>query len=90
MPNKKYYIEYYSNGAITRERIRKWADMHRKIFPEYGFTNSQSDFPITHFIARRLKQKYDFIEIVYNDEVILKNTNDNFHKTTLTNSYEQN
>jgi hypothetical protein len=77
MANKKYFIEYYYNGTLTKVRIRTWADSHRQLFPEYGFTNSQSDFPITHLIARKLKL-YGFVEIITENEVVLKSTQKDF------------
>jgi hypothetical protein len=78
MPNRKFYIEYNIENTLQRKPIRRWADEHREIFPEFGFTNSQSDFPITHFIADRLERQYNFERIEINNEVILRNTNRNF------------
>jgi hypothetical protein len=78
MPNRKFYIEYYYRNRIHRQPIRRWADENRQIFPEFGFTNSQSDFPITHFIADRLERQYGFERVEINNEVILRNNNRNF------------
>ena len=33
------YIEYYIENKLQRNPIRRWADEHREIFLEYGFTN---------------------------------------------------
>lgn len=78
MANRIFYIEYYQNGNIFRQRIRRWADNNRNIFPEYGFTNSQSDFPTTNFIAHRLLTQYNFQSVVHGSEVIIFNQNRNF------------
>ena len=78
MPNRKLYIEYYIENALQRKPIRRWADEYREVFPEFGFTNSQSDFPITHFIANRLERQFGLERVVINNEVILRNNNRNF------------
>ena len=78
MPNRRFYIEYYIDNRLERRPIRRWAYENRGVFPEYGFTNSQSDFPITHFIADRLERQYGFTREEINLEVILRNDNRNF------------
>ena len=78
MANRKFYIEFYTNGDLQRLRIRNWADSNRTIFPEYGFTNRKADFPITHLIAHRLEHHYRFERIEINLDVILRNSNPSF------------
>jgi hypothetical protein len=78
MPNRNFFIEYYPNQNVVRQRIRDWADEHRQIFPNYGFTNRNSDFPITHLIANKLERQYGFIRHEINGEVILRNNHRNF------------
>ena len=78
MANRKFYIEYYPNREIVRQAIRDWADEHRELFPNHGFTNRNSDFTITHLIANRLERQYGFIRHEINGEVILRNANQNF------------
>jgi hypothetical protein len=78
MANRNFFIEYYPNTVIVRQRIRDWADEHRQIFPNHGFTNRSSDFPITHLIANKLERQYGFIRREINGEVILRNNNRNF------------
>ena len=78
MPNRNFFIEYLIENRIHRQPIRRWADEHRGIFPEFGFTNSQSDFPITHLIADRLEGQFGFERVDVNNEVILRNNNRNF------------
>ena len=75
---RRFYIQYYLNGELQRQRIRRWANEHRHIFPEYGFTNTTSDFPITHIIAFKLENNYGFEAIQIENEVILRNTDINF------------
>ena len=76
--NRKFYIEYFENGNIHRQRIRQWANENRQIFPEYGFTNTTSDFPITHLIASRLETQFGFESVQVENEVILRNSNRSF------------
>lgn len=78
MPNRKFYIEYYVNNRLFRTPIRRWADENRNIFPDFGFTNSQSDFPTTHQIASMLEIRHGFQRLEINNEVILRNTSRNF------------
>ena len=78
MPNRKFYIEYQNSGNIVCQRIKRWADENRSVFPEYGFTNSQSDFPTTNYIANRLIRNFGFTQVSINNDVILKNANPNF------------
>ena len=68
---RRFYIQYYLNGELQRQRIRRWANEHRHIFPEYGFTNTTSDFPITHIIAFKLENNYGFeaIQIFLRDAI---------------------
>ena len=73
-----FYIQYYLNGELQRQRIRRWANEHRHVFPEYGFTNTTSDFPIIHIIAFKLENNYGFEAIQIENEVILRNTDINF------------
>ena len=75
---RRFYIQYYLNGELQRQRIRRWANEHRHVFPEYGFTNATSDFPITHIIAFKLENNYGFEAIQIENEVILRNTDINF------------
>ena len=75
---RRFYIQYYLNGELQRQRIRRWANEHRHFFPEYGFTNTTSDFPITHIIAFKLENNYGFEAIQIENEVILRNTDINF------------
>ena len=75
---RRFYIQYYLNGELQRQRIRRWANEHRHVFPEYGFTNTTSDFPITHIIAFKLENNYGFEAIQIENEVILRNTDINF------------
>lgn len=48
--NKKHFIE------INREqiKIRDWARQHQNLFPNYSFTNTKSETPITQVIVRKL------------------------------------
>lgn len=78
MPNRKFYIEYMIRGTLQRERIRTWANTHTNLFPEYGFSNTQTDFPTTHSIADRLEREHGFERSETNGEVILRNSNPNF------------
>lgn len=75
---RRFYIRYYINGVLTQERLRRWAAANQHIFPEYGFTNTNSDFPTTHQIAFRLKNRFDFETMQGDNEVILINNNRNF------------
>lgn len=79
MPYKQHYIEYYLNNELFRQRIRRWANENQNLFLEYRFSNTQSDFPTTHFIASRLEQSFGFNRIENDLEVVLRNTNSNFH-----------
>ena len=72
MANRKFYIEYPLNHNIVRQRIRRWADLNRNLFPEYNFTNISSDFPTTHFIANRLENQFNFQRIEDENEVVLR------------------
>jgi hypothetical protein len=76
--NRKFYIEYYFAGNLSRQRIRTWAIEHQNIFPEFSFTNTQSDHPTTHAIANKLERFYGFTRVEEPTEVILRNTNTNF------------
>jgi len=76
--NRIFYIEYYLNRNIHRQRLRRWANENQQIFPEFGFTNTTSDFPTTHAIAYRLENRFDFEAVQRGNEVILRNTNRNF------------
>jgi len=78
MSNKKFFIEYFSGKTLVKQRIRTWANEHRNLFPNYGFTNRSSDFPITHLIADRLEKELGFIRLEINGEVVLRNNNPNF------------
>lgn len=78
MPNRRFYVEYYIHNVLQRRPIRRWADEFRHVFPEFGFTNSQSDFPTTHLIANRLERMYGFERREMNSEVVIRNTNRNF------------
>jgi hypothetical protein len=79
MAYKQHYIEYYIGNQIHRQRIRRWAEEYQNLFPEYGFRNRQSDFPTSHFIANRLEQLFGFNRNENDLEVVLRNTNRNFH-----------
>ena len=79
MPNRKFYIEYYQNNRLVCIPIRVWANEYRGIFQEYGFTNTQSDFPTTHQIANRLERRFGFVRQEANHEVILRNNQRNFN-----------
>ena len=78
MPNRKFYIEYYTEGRLQRRPLRRWAEENRNVFPEFGFTNSQSDFPTTHYIADRLETRFGFERLEENNEVVIRNINRNF------------
>lgn len=47
---KKYYIRFTRDGRQVEMRLREWARENQHYFPNYGFTNSQDDHPITHHI----------------------------------------
>ncbi len=79
MHYKQHYIEYFIGNKLHRQRIRRWADANRTLFPEYGFKNTQSDFPTSHFIANRLEHRYGFNRIENDIEVVMRNINRNFH-----------
>jgi hypothetical protein len=72
MASRKFHIEYLLNNNIVRQRIRRWADQNRNLFPEYNFTNISSDFPTTHFIANRLENQFNFQRIEDENEVVLR------------------
>lgn len=78
MPNRKFFVEYQIGTNLHCRRIRRWADENRNMFPEFGFTNSQSDFPTTQYIAERLESQFGFVTEEINGEVILRNSNPNF------------
>jgi hypothetical protein len=75
---RRFYIEYFSNGVSHRQRIRRWANENRQVFPEYGFTNTTSDFPITHYIAYRLENQFGFVARQVGNEVTLRNLDRSF------------
>lgn len=47
---KIYYIKFTRNGHQVEMRLRAWARENQHCFPNYGFTNTQDDHPITHQI----------------------------------------
>jgi hypothetical protein len=79
MTYRKHFIEYIINNKLFKQSIRNWADENQNLFPEYSFKNKQADFPTSHFIANRLVKRYHFQRIENDLEVIIKNTNRNFH-----------
>jgi hypothetical protein len=48
--NKTHHIRINRNGQQIEMRLRVWARENQHLFPNFGFTNSQDDHPITHQI----------------------------------------
>jgi hypothetical protein len=47
---KIFNIRFTRNGHQVEMRLRAWARENQHCFPNYGFTNTQDDHPITHQI----------------------------------------
>ena len=71
MPNKSYRRFYLIQKNKKQMPLRRWADENRIHFPKYNFTNSQSDFPITHEIANILENKFNCKRVEEQDCVLL-------------------
>lgn len=60
---KTYYIRFVRNSRQVEMRLRAWARENQHYFPNYGFTNSQADHPITHqirdYCVRNLNARID-------------------------------
>lgn len=68
---KRFFVIETIGKQAVKISVRYWAEQHQKYFPTYGFTNRQSDFPITHEIARTLQNKLGYIKEEFSNEVIL-------------------
>ncbi len=73
---KTYHIRFTRDGRQVEMKLREWARENQHYFPNYGFTNSQDDHPITHYIrdfcVRHLNGRIDENErrvIVYIDQI---------------------
>ena len=71
---KTYHIRFTRDGRQVEMKLRAWARENQHYFPNYGFTNSQDDHPITHqirdFCERHLNARVDNNErrvIIYID-----------------------
>ena len=47
---KTYHINFARNGRQVEMPLRACARENQHCFPNYGFTNTQDDHPITHNI----------------------------------------
>lgn len=68
---KKYFIRENRNGHLFNIPIRQWILDHQELFPQYGFTNSQSDFPTTYQIRNLLTREFGYIVIEENNLIVL-------------------
>ena len=48
--NKRYLVEI----ERVQIKVRDWARQNQDLFPNYNFTNAQSETPITQLIVRKL------------------------------------
>ena len=60
---KSYHIKFNRNGQQVEMRLRAWARENQHDFPNFGFTNTQDDHPITHqirdYCVRHLNARID-------------------------------
>jgi|LakMenE18May11ns_1017448.scaffolds.fasta_scaffold9055943_2 hypothetical protein len=47
---KSYHIRFMQNGRQVEMTLRAWARANQHYFPQFRFTNTQDDHPITHQI----------------------------------------
>ena len=60
---KTHHVRFTRNGQLVEMRLRVWARENQPFFPNFGFTNTQDDHPITHqirdFCIKNLNARVD-------------------------------